>query len=439
LKKLSLLAFLSTLATEGTSKPIYSPKSQVLGPRAGLNVLKTTVTDAHTIDWIAIESQGDIASPPPLPPRRTNGSTPTAELTKAGAELGPEGTVPIPRVNADYQAASSKIIKQLPPKSLSPQKSKRQYSGVHWYVTSDQAVSSIGGSATYSIFDAYVQSSGDFSLLQTAVTKGNVPIPNNPSQSGGQTLEAGWINYPDQIQSPHLFTYFTTCNYQCSGDNQGGWNTDQAGWVQVNNKYFPGIVFSPDSTIGGTQYEIQLEYQLYQGNWWLYVIDTWIGYYPASLFSAGEANAAATLADGSDTIFYYGEVYNSENAETTTDMGSGEFGTARSGQAAYIHNMVYQDTSGNYQDYTAGFGDSDSSRYNHVSQFLGVYYPFLGDARGKTVQSALVSSSKEVMLTRYLTGCLPIKRNELGKLRLSRWPRCRWCCWRINALDVLSF
>ncbi|TVY31418.1 hypothetical protein LSUB1_G008929 [Lachnellula subtilissima] len=366
LKNLSL-AFL--LAAGGTSKPISSPKNPVSGPRAGLNILKTTVTETHTLDWIAIDSQGTIASAPPLPARRSNASAPTVELMQAGVGIGPPGTVPIPRVNAKLQASTNRVIKQLPPTKLSAQKQKpkRQYNGNHWYVSSDQNVANIGGSATFSIFAPYVQSSGDFSLLQTAVTKSNVPIPNNPSSSGGQTLEAGWINYPDQVSSPHLFTYFTTCNYQCSGDNAGGWNTDQAGWVQVSSKYYPGTVFVPNSVDGGAQYDIQLEYQLYQGNWWLYVIDTWIGYYPASLFSAGEADASVTLAAGSDTIFYYGEIYNSENALTTTDMGSGEFAAAGSGKAAYVRNMVYQDAASAYHDYTAGFWNSDDSRYTNVS------------------------------------------------------------------------
>ncbi|TVY85707.1 hypothetical protein LAWI1_G008190, partial [Lachnellula willkommii] len=321
-----------------------------------------------------------IASAPPVPPRRTNGTTPTAELQLAGAELGPPGSVPIPRVNANLQASTNRI-KHLPPTTLSPhpQRSKRQYSGDHWYVSSDQSVANIGGSATYSIFAPYVQSTGDFSLLQTAVTKQNVPLPNDASTSGSQTLEAGWINYPDQISSPHLFTYFTTCNYQCSGDDQGGWNTDQAGWVQVDTTYYPGAVFVPNSVDGGAQYEIQLEYQLYEDNWWLWVIDTWIGYYPASLFSAGEADAAATLAAGSDMIFYYGEIYNSEDALTTTDMGSGEFADAGSGRAAYIHNMVYLDAGAGYVDYTAGFADSDAGRYTNVA------YPSSGTSWGSYV------------------------------------------------------
>lgn len=48
-------------------------------------------------------------------------------------------------------------------------------------------------------------------------------------------------------------------------------------------------------------------------------------------------------------------------------MGSGEFAATGFGHSAYIHNMQYTDPSGNAQFYTAGFGDSDSSRYSHVN------------------------------------------------------------------------
>lgn len=367
LKMLSLLIF-SSLAS---SKPISSPNSQyakdALVKRANLDIVKTTFTKANTIDWIPIQSQGQIASPPPqrvVQSSINNASIPIMELEQPGVELGPSGTVPVARMSLDYLTSSTNVKKQLPPKQLGPN-SKRQYSGDHWYVTSDQAVSNIGGTATYSVFDAYVENSGDFSLLQTAVTKSNVPLPGNPSQTGGQTLEAGWINYPAQVSSPHLFTYYTTNGYTSQGNNVGGWNQDVQGWVQVDSTIFPGTVFAPDSTIGGTQYELQIAYQLYEGNWWLWVLNRWIGYYPASLYSANEANAAATLADGSDTIFYYGEIYQSESALTTTDMGSGMQGATGFGNAAYIHNMVYMDPSGNNQAYTAGFADSDSSRYSH--------------------------------------------------------------------------
>jgi hypothetical protein len=284
IKKLPLLFFLSALATGGAAKPISSPKNQyvedALRKRAGLNVVKTTVTEANTIDWIPIESQGEIASPPP--PRAikrdatSNATTPISELEVPGAELGPPGTVPVPRVNLDYLTQATALKGGLP-NLESSQHDKRQYSGDHWYVSSNQNVNNLGGTATFSMFDAYVQNSGDFSLLQTAVVKSNVPIPNNPSSIGSQTLEAGWINYPAQVSQPHLFTYFTTDGYQGSGDYVGGWNQDVKGWVQTDSSYFPGTVFVPVSVDGGVQDELQLGYQLYQGNWWLWCINRWIG------------------------------------------------------------------------------------------------------------------------------------------------------------------
>ncbi|KUJ19689.1 DUF239-domain-containing protein, partial [Mollisia scopiformis] len=313
-----------------------------------------TTTNTTTIDWVPIESQGNIATPPaPKSVYAGNASKLVSELQLPGAQLGPPGTVPIPQVSTSY--LDNTASKGLPELRSSKSKSKRQYSGNHWYSTSDQNVANIGGSAIFSLFKAFVNNNGDFSLLQTAVTKSGT--------NGGQTLEAGWINYPNQVSEPHLFTYYTTDGYSSEGDDIGGWNQDYAGWVQYDSEIFPGTVFTPNSVDGGDQYEMEIQYLLYEGNWWLWVLDRWIGYYPATLFSNNISGV--TLATGSDVIFYYGEIYQSEGPLTTTDMGSGEFAETGSGHSAYIHNMVYTDTSGNSQDYTAGFGDSDSTRYDH--------------------------------------------------------------------------
>ncbi|TVY81819.1 hypothetical protein LSUE1_G005099 [Lachnellula suecica] len=372
----SLLLFvISFLATGASSNPISSPRAKYvdhsLGKRA-INAVKTTYTDGNVIDWVPIESQGIIASPPPPRAPCTNATAPVSELQVPGAEVGPPGTVPIPRVNLDYLTASTSLKE--PPQVKPKGPNKRQYGGRHWYVNSGQSVNNFGGSAIYSLFNAYVQSPGDFSLIQTAIVKNSVPIPGNPSSTGPQTLEAGWINYPNQVSQPHLFTYFTTCGYTCSGDNVGGWNRDQAGWVQTDSDYFPGTIFVPDSTDGGSQTEMEISYYLFQGNWWLYVINKYIGYYPASLFSANEANAAATLSNGGDYLAYYGEIYQEQDAMTTTDMGSGEFASLGYGRSAYMHNMEYYDTTtpnANAFGYTSGFGDDDSSRYSHSTVASG--------------------------------------------------------------------
>ncbi|EON98440.1 putative carboxyl-terminal proteinase protein [Phaeoacremonium minimum UCRPA7] len=358
LKSLLLGSLLSSFVVQAVATPVIAARGQyakdALRKRANLNVKRTTTTDTTTIDWVPIDSQGKIATPPPniVSVAATNASKPISELQQPGAEVGPPGTVPIPQVDPDYLANVAE--KGLP--EIRSAKAKRQYAGNHWYVTSNQNVANWGGKATYSVYKAFVNNGGDFSLLQTAVVKSNT--------NGGQTLEAGWINYPNQVSQPHLFTYYTTNGYSSQGDNVGGWNQDVAGWVQYDSEIFPGTVFSPNSVDGGAQYEIEIQYLLYQGNWWLWVLDRWIGYYPASLFSNGISGV--TLATGSDMIFYYGEIYQSEGPLTTTDMGSGEFGTTGFGHSAYIHNMVYTDTTGStYYDYTASFGDSDSARYNH--------------------------------------------------------------------------
>jgi hypothetical protein len=65
---------------------------------------------------------------------------------------------------------------------------------------------------------------------------------------------------------------------------------------------------------------------------------SFIGYYPGSIFSAA-TGGSASLATGSDTIFFYGEIAQSEGSITTTDMGSGKLATTGYGNSGYIHNM----------------------------------------------------------------------------------------------------
>jgi hypothetical protein len=152
----------------------------------------------------------------------------------------------------------------------------------------------------------------------------------------------------------------------------GGWNRDVAGWVQTDSQIFPGTTFSTLSTVGGTQYDIQIRYQLYNDNWWLFVLDRWIGYYPASLFRAS-TDSSRSLASGSTQINYYGEIYNSQNDVTRTDMGSGHWPEEGWQKSAYIRNMLYTDTGGNDQKYDGSRGVivSDTNRYRLTADWSG--------------------------------------------------------------------
>lgn len=143
-----------------------------------------------------------------------------------------------------------------------------------------------------------------------------------------------------------------------------------AGWVQVDDTIFPGTTFSPLSTRGGDQYALKISYLLYEGNWWLYVSDRWIGYYPASMFGA-DTDASRSLQVQASGIFYYGEIYDSHPEYTTTDMGSGAWPEAGFGQSAFIQDMVYTDLNGNDQRYEGSDGIviSDSNRYRMDAEF----------------------------------------------------------------------
>jgi hypothetical protein len=113
-----------------------------------------------------------------------------------------------------------------------------------------------------------------------------------------ELMRARRINYPNQVSPPHLFTFFTTDGYQSTANNKGGWNRDVAGWVQVDTQIFPGTTFAPLSTRGGAQYDVKIQWLLDgANNWWLFVLDRWIGYYPGTLFSAG-TDAGRSLQSG---------------------------------------------------------------------------------------------------------------------------------------------
>ncbi|KAI1434431.1 hypothetical protein GGR50DRAFT_662438 [Xylaria sp. CBS 124048] len=332
------------------------------------NVLATTKTnDGQILDWIVPESQiggSKIATPPPPPKNNAITSHHTRAALQARVagdpgRQGPNGTVPVLRADGSRKPTESN--KKLPTKEIlaaipKVDSAPASNEGAHWYASSGQRITNHGGKGTFSLFKAFTEHDADFSLLQTAVIK-QKPIE--------QTVEAGWINFPNQIAKPHLFSFYTTNGYTRNGDNIGGWNTETTGWVQVDSELYPGVSFSPLSADGGSQYELEIGYYLSEGNWWLWCLDRFIGYYPGSLFSASVAEADS-LADHSDLIDWYGEVFNSGPALTKTDMGSGEFPKAGFGKSAYIHNILYVDANNTYVEYNGSDNViiSDSSRYN---------------------------------------------------------------------------
>lgn len=330
-----------------------------------LHIKKTTKTPGgQVIDWIPLESQGKIASPPSKL-ERLNDADPMMPDNQATFELdgekvprGPAGTVPVLRPNLASLNFSLFSLDDFFRKKLetdgtqgngstgggdeSAPRVKRQGTfnpEPHWYSKAYEFVTNYGAQGQFSVFEPTTEAN-EFSLMQMAVVSEGVGAVK-------QTLEAGTIvqkgRYND-VRS-HLFTFFTTNGYGAYGDNVQGWNREFKGWVQVDGGIFPGCILQPPGTIGGQQYKSWIVYRLYQGNWWLWVKDRWIGYYPASLFSAGQPDATKTLAANANKISMYGEVTDrntmADQSFTTTDMGSGQYANTGFGRSGYIHNLLY--------------------------------------------------------------------------------------------------
>jgi Neprosin len=347
------------------------------GRQKKLEVAATTTTPSgQIIDWVPIQSQlrgaEKIADPPPPPEyaarsRGRAGKPVRFELEYPDVRRGPKGTVPILRKRLD----------RLPAESLQNYLSKHRHQvrdwvrtrngmdlpmpepGAHWYASAVQSAVAFGAEGFLSAFDPFTETSGDFSLIQVALINRDLPQR--------QTIEAGWQEcyqiYGDWV--PHLFLFYTTNGHTENGDDIGGYNQDVDGWVQHDGSIYPGAVYSPTSVIGGQQYEMWIKFQLFQDNWWFWCNDRWLGYYPARLFM-GNQTVFSTLGDHADQIHFFGEIYDSDElaGNTTTDMCSGQWPSARWQRSGYMRNLRIQNRASKMNDFDGGTSVSDPNRYD---------------------------------------------------------------------------
>jgi hypothetical protein len=154
--------------------------------------------------------------------------------------------------------------------------------------------------------------------------------------AGAQSEEVGWVVYPTMFngsEKPHLFIYSTADNYKT---NIGCWNNSCGNFVQTSSAAILGAIL-PSSTPGGTQYEVQAQYSLYQGNWWVAINGNWIGYYPGSLYHGGQNTKFAQMMQ-----------FGTESVGTSSwpGEGSGRYSNAGYGYAGYQRDLWYYNTSG---------------------------------------------------------------------------------------------
>lgn len=200
----------------------------------------------------------------------------------------------------------------------------------HYWAWGQQEVDNKGGDSRLNVWRPN-SSPGVFSLSQHWYVGG--------SGDNKQTVEGGWQVYPNKYgtNNPVLFIYYTPDNY-----SSGCYNLDCGGFVQVDNTWVLGGTLSPVSTDGGTQYIIRMQWQLYEGNWWLFVKGSGdyiaVGYYPGALFGGGQ------LTSHAEYVKYGGETA-SDDSGNAGEMGSGNFASTGWSHAAYQRTIYYIDTS----------------------------------------------------------------------------------------------
>ncbi|ESQ50910.1 hypothetical protein EUTSA_v10022790mg [Eutrema salsugineum] len=186
-----------------------------------------------------------------------------------------------------------------------------------------------GTQATMNVWDPVVeQGTNEFSLSQIWLVAGHY------NESDLNTIEAGWQVFPDRYHDtqPRLFIYWTRDTYQ----KTGCLNFDCPGFVQVSNDFAIGGAFSPISSYGGNQYDLTMVIwkDTNDGNWGLGIGQSFVGYWPAKLFTH--------LADGPARLVQLGgEVVNTHSygQHTTTQMGSGHFAEEGFGKASFFRNL----------------------------------------------------------------------------------------------------
>jgi neprosin-like protein len=169
-----------------------------------------------------------------------------------------------------------------------------------YYAGASETRDAQGGGLTMAIErPAYVGTGGPGHTLEEMSVQGG---PSN-----GNIVEIGSSVSTDQFgdSDPHLFVYHwvngtQTC-YSCN-------------WQQYSNTYYPGM-----NLAGQVGQQVYNGYVYYQGNWWAWYNDQWVGFFPGSLWNGAFQT--------SQLIQWFGEVATQNGLPPRTQMGDGLFPT----------------------------------------------------------------------------------------------------------------
>ena len=299
------------------------------------NLLRQKNRNRHSITPIYTEL------PKVLQERNRQDVSAKTELQLDTSAMGPQGTVPVVRFDVEsYLKENPTYLPKDPIEILTKVPPPAPASNDRYYAVWQRFGDVFGSIGRINIWNTSGPVGGETSIAQVAVIRGT-PM---------QAIEAGKIEHSAfaPAKRPIFFTYFRT-NGGASGDWVAGYNALVDGWIQVSNSVAPGMSLVPwESITNGSQYSLDVEVRLWQGNWWVRAAGQWAGYYPyckgadSQPCAQGTLFSAAGIRDKANRLDWYGEIFDeSAPAATSTDMGSGEFANQRWGKAGYFRNLLY--------------------------------------------------------------------------------------------------
>ncbi len=345
-------------------------RGHVLRMYEGVHVTHSFVQDSAHFDCIPVEQQptarlfglDSIAQEPPQsilmgyaagnddaaegPTNQASQANPVSAADEFGnSTTCEEHTIPMRRITMTEMAGFSSLREFFQKGSTEPRRgvdgefiAPSSPSDGHKYSIMYQNVNNLGGGSSLNLWDPSVQTSrGEvMSLSQQWYTAG--------TGASTQTAEVGWQVMPGYWGTTKavLFIYWTARDYdqvKYPGSQGGGcYNMKCAGFVQTSAAYTLGAAFTTYSTPGGAQRDFSAEYHLYNGNWWLAINGTFIGYFPGSIYQGGQLSKnAQSIQFGTESV----------GSPIWPQEGSGYWATSGFGYAAYQRNVFYHDMSGN--------------------------------------------------------------------------------------------
>jgi hypothetical protein len=248
----------------------------------------TDSSQSDTRGFECRERPKDLAEPPrrdPAGPKDFRGKQTTIDAANAveAKPLCPEGQLPVPR---EYFAP-----KGAPFFSGTAVDAPYQYAGA-WASAGGRIPLFDGGGVVTKVENpAISRSAGSHSLFEISVQGG---------EGNGNIVEIGWTKQVGD-NTPRLFVFHWV------GSNPACYNG--CGWMQWNPNIVPGMVVNP-----GT--ESYMGYVFFEGNWWAWYANQWVGYFPGARWKGSYTQASL--------VQWFGEVYDSDPTPEN-DMGNGYY------------------------------------------------------------------------------------------------------------------